>query len=224
MSDLHEQLDALRQITTNLDGYLERRAAELAQPLIDKANAAADERVQEAEFETRRQTDLVTELRRQLAPADRYRQRVKDAEQRAEAAETALAAQIDRGAQLEARVERFKRQRAGWSGISDLRAEANEYEAELDRLREAVRDYAERRFVDGYLGGGKTWRELSAELRALADPHAALDQPGDQTKPGPCAHCHTPYATCRQEGALCCVHCHHRPRPDQPGDQAGAGR
>ncbi|MGI8333450.1 hypothetical protein ACRYCC_26155 [Actinomadura scrupuli] len=171
MSDLREQLDTLSQITKDLDGYLERRAAELAQPLIDKANAAAAERVREAEAEVTRQTDLVTELRRQIAPADRYRQRVEDAEQRAEAAETALAAQIDRGAQLEARVERFKKQRAGWSGISDLRAEANEYEAERDRLRARLTGAA----IHANRLANSIWPDTPA-WAALTDLRAALDQ------------------------------------------------
>lgn len=71
MSDLRDQIAALSAITTNLDAYLERRAAELAQPLIEKANAEAAERVREAEFEVTRYLDLVAEQRRHIERAER---------------------------------------------------------------------------------------------------------------------------------------------------------
>lgn len=72
MSDLSEQINALTAITADLDGYLERRANELAQPLIEKAYDEATRRISEAEFEVTRQNDLIAELRRQIKPLARH--------------------------------------------------------------------------------------------------------------------------------------------------------
>lgn len=77
MSSLRDQIAALEKITSDLDGYLERRAAELAAPLIEQAEEHAAECLGKAEFEARRQADLVAELRRQLKPA------IRQADQRA---------------------------------------------------------------------------------------------------------------------------------------------
>lgn len=94
----------------------------------------------------------------------------------------ALDAKDARIAELEARIERFKKQRAGWSGISDLRAEANEYEAERDRLREAVIPLLndQEAMLQGWAESNDERRqELWRTLHERADDvRAVLDQPG----------------------------------------------
>lgn len=61
----------LREVTKDLRGYIERRASELAAPLIAAANAAADERVAEAHGEIERRDDVIKELSRRIAATDR---------------------------------------------------------------------------------------------------------------------------------------------------------
>jgi hypothetical protein len=58
-------VDRLAAITSDLDAYLERRAAEIAAPAIAAAEEAAAAKVRQAEAETLRAQDLVDELRRQ---------------------------------------------------------------------------------------------------------------------------------------------------------------
>jgi transcriptional regulator with XRE-family HTH domain len=56
---------ALEKVTSDLHGYLEQRAQELAGPRIELAEQAAAERVRQAEFQLQRITDLLDETRRQ---------------------------------------------------------------------------------------------------------------------------------------------------------------
>jgi hypothetical protein len=86
----------------------------------------------------------------------------------------ALDAKDARIAELEARVDRFKKQRAGWSGISDLRAEANEYEATIARVEAALVK----------AGRWHTVRVGDNEVPVVPVPaiRNALAQPDDQPK------------------------------------------
>lgn len=65
----------LQDMIGDLQGYIERRAGELAAPLIAEAGVAAGQEVADARAKQRRAEDLVAELRRQLATADRHRER-----------------------------------------------------------------------------------------------------------------------------------------------------
>lgn len=69
----------LEKVTSDLNGYLEQRAQELAQPRIELAEEAAARRVNQAEAELRRSNDLVAELRRQLTAAWRGQARARHA-------------------------------------------------------------------------------------------------------------------------------------------------
>lgn len=75
MSTDTAQLDSLTQrletVATNLHGYLEERARELAEPYIAVAEKLANRRIAEAEAEAQRERDVVAELRRQLATRER---------------------------------------------------------------------------------------------------------------------------------------------------------
>lgn len=77
-------LSELKGMTADLQGHIERRAAELAQPLIDQAREDAAVEVKSAQGMQQRAEDLNTELRRQLRPlgrqVDHYRQRAETAE------------------------------------------------------------------------------------------------------------------------------------------------
>jgi hypothetical protein len=57
----------LALMLADLEGFIERKAREVAAPLIEQADAIAEERVREADQRTQRQADLVAELRRQAA-------------------------------------------------------------------------------------------------------------------------------------------------------------
>jgi hypothetical protein len=70
--------DALRQVTADLDGYIRRCAAELAEPLIIAAEQA-DTRVGEVMSEVQRRDDLIRELRRRIGVADRNQARWQEA-------------------------------------------------------------------------------------------------------------------------------------------------
>lgn len=67
----------LEQITSDLDGYLERRVWEIAEPRIQQAHEAARELVTQAQRAEQRQRDLVDELRRQYDAAVRRAQRAE---------------------------------------------------------------------------------------------------------------------------------------------------
>lgn len=66
-----DALTRLRDCLADLEGYVTRRATELAAPLIEIAQAEAAALVKSAEFEAQRQIDLVRELRRRLAAIER---------------------------------------------------------------------------------------------------------------------------------------------------------
>lgn len=61
----------LAAVVSDLDGYIERRAAEQAAPMIAAARQEADERVAEAAAQVQRGDDLVHELRRRLDALER---------------------------------------------------------------------------------------------------------------------------------------------------------
>jgi hypothetical protein len=63
--------DALAVITADLEGYIQRRAAELAAPMVAEAEERAAEKAGEAQAATRQQEDLVKELRRHLDAKER---------------------------------------------------------------------------------------------------------------------------------------------------------
>jgi transcriptional regulator with XRE-family HTH domain len=69
--------ERLSRITSDLESYLERRAREIAEPLIRTADEAARELVAQAQREVQRQEDLVAELRRQWGAAERRAQRAE---------------------------------------------------------------------------------------------------------------------------------------------------
>lgn len=64
--ELADVLAALRHIVGDLDGYLERRAAEMAAPRIAEAEADAQRRIGEKGQELERERDLTAEMRRQI--------------------------------------------------------------------------------------------------------------------------------------------------------------
>jgi hypothetical protein len=61
----------LRATAADLDGYIERRAAEHAAPLIAEAKDRADERVAEAQALLLREKDVLVELRRYIRSLNR---------------------------------------------------------------------------------------------------------------------------------------------------------
>ena len=62
---------ALREVTANLDAYIERRAQELATPHIEAAEREIREVRRQAASEKQRLDDLVAELRRQVEGLER---------------------------------------------------------------------------------------------------------------------------------------------------------
>jgi hypothetical protein len=86
----------LRAMIADLDGYIGRRAAEVAEPLIAAAKAAADARVAEAECGLQRAQDLVAELRRVLEYRDRQLARFRQREAQAGEARGDLDAVLSR--------------------------------------------------------------------------------------------------------------------------------
>jgi len=69
----------LEKVTSDLHGYLEQRAQELAAPQIELAEEAAAARVTQAENVLRQRNDVVAELRRQLNAAWRGQARARHA-------------------------------------------------------------------------------------------------------------------------------------------------
>lgn len=59
----------LEKVTSDLHGYLEQRAQELAEPRIELAEEAAAACVRDAEEQLRQKNDVCAELRRQLTSA-----------------------------------------------------------------------------------------------------------------------------------------------------------
>lgn len=72
-------LQRLEKVTSDLHGYLEQRAQELAQPRIELAEEAAAARVHQAEDQLRHRNDVCAELRRQLTAALRGQARARHA-------------------------------------------------------------------------------------------------------------------------------------------------
>lgn len=76
-------LATLRDMIANLQDHINKRAAEIAAPLILAAELAAQERVTRAERDLaalqQRWSDLETELRRQIATLDRQRLQMQEA-------------------------------------------------------------------------------------------------------------------------------------------------
>lgn len=72
------ELDLLQAMITDLDGYIDRRAQELAAPVI----AAAEQSVREARAETagtqQRGDDVAAELRRRITGLERSLERARD--------------------------------------------------------------------------------------------------------------------------------------------------
>ena len=71
MTDLLTLATVLHTVAGDLDGFIQRRAEDLAGPIVAQAKDDAAARIREAESETRRQADLVNELRRRIPPLDR---------------------------------------------------------------------------------------------------------------------------------------------------------
>lgn len=75
--EVTQRLHHLRAMLADLDGYVQRRAEDLAEPMIRDAEARARVTIVEATGETQRQRDLVAELRRRLAADDRFREEMR---------------------------------------------------------------------------------------------------------------------------------------------------
>jgi hypothetical protein len=69
--DVAELAASLQASITGLDALIERRAAELAAPVIAAAQADADAKVAEVQGDLQRRDDLVKELRRRIVAAER---------------------------------------------------------------------------------------------------------------------------------------------------------
>lgn len=85
MTDVERALDVtarLGRITADLEGYIERRAFELAAPMVEMAGALIDEHLALMQAQFRRYEDVLKECRRQLDASDRHvdaaRRRVKE--------------------------------------------------------------------------------------------------------------------------------------------------
>lgn len=74
-----ERLMHLRGILADLDGFIQRRAEEIATPLIESAGERARGMVAEAERETERQRDLAAERLHRLEPLQRFADKNRDA-------------------------------------------------------------------------------------------------------------------------------------------------
>ena len=63
-----DALRLLHKMIGDLDGYIGRRASELAAPLIEQARAEARAEIAEAVAQNQRITDLAEELKRRMGP------------------------------------------------------------------------------------------------------------------------------------------------------------
>lgn len=90
--DLVAKLDGM---LANLQAHIDRRAQELAQPLIAKAREAAATDVERAQHEQQRAEDLVTELRRHVRALEQRRDEQRQRAERAEAAVERMRTLID---------------------------------------------------------------------------------------------------------------------------------
>jgi vacuolar-type H+-ATPase subunit H len=64
-------LEGLRDVTRDLQAYIDDRARELAQPLIQEAQERADGLVADVERESVRRRDLIEEVRRQMGAMEK---------------------------------------------------------------------------------------------------------------------------------------------------------
>jgi hypothetical protein len=71
--EVTQRLMHLRGILADLDNHIQRRAEELAEPMIRDAEARARLAIVQATGETQQQRDLVEELRKRIAVTDRMR-------------------------------------------------------------------------------------------------------------------------------------------------------
>ncbi|MGW6502940.1 hypothetical protein [Nonomuraea angiospora] len=96
---LAADLDTLRDMIGDLQGHIERRAAELAAPHIAEAGVTAGREVADARAKQQRAEDLVTELRRRVTALQRrdeaYRERVDAAEAIIRAQNAATAVELE---------------------------------------------------------------------------------------------------------------------------------
>lgn len=69
----------LRAATADLDGYIQRRAAEMAAPLIEEARDQAAAEVAGARADAQRKDDLIAELRRRVQALERQCERWREA-------------------------------------------------------------------------------------------------------------------------------------------------
>jgi ATP-dependent Clp protease ATP-binding subunit ClpA len=82
---------SLQATIADLDGYIERRAAELAKPAVEEARADADGKVRAAEADAQRWKDCNTELERQILPLRQRLERSRaESRQNAEIAAAAI--------------------------------------------------------------------------------------------------------------------------------------
>lgn len=105
--DLRQEslLDRLDGMLANLDAHIERRAQELAQPLIAKAREAALTDIERARHQQQRAEDLVTELRRQIRALDWHRNEQQGRADKAERSAEQTEAAIDRARDLAHRLK-----------------------------------------------------------------------------------------------------------------------
>lgn len=75
----------LEGMLANLDAHIDRRAQELAQPLIDQARQQAAEKVRDGQAAQQRAEDLVAELRRQIRALESNREHYRKRAEKAEA-------------------------------------------------------------------------------------------------------------------------------------------
>ena len=68
-----QRLMHLKGMLADLDGHIQRRAEDLAEPMIRDAEARAQLAAVEARGEVQRERDLVAELRKRISATDRQR-------------------------------------------------------------------------------------------------------------------------------------------------------
>lgn len=76
MTNVERALDVtarLGRITADLEGYIERRAFELAAPMVEMAGALIDEHLALMQGQFNRYEELIKEFRRQLEATERHR-------------------------------------------------------------------------------------------------------------------------------------------------------
>ena len=97
----------------DLDGYIMRRAHELAAAMVEQAQAEAEERIRGAGFQVQRLEDVNRELRRRVAALSNYAPRMDDVARRLEDAAAELRPQLSA---LEGANRRLRDAGAGMAG------------------------------------------------------------------------------------------------------------